>query len=181
MKIILNKSGVVLTAALTLGVFTPCHAEIYKCVENGKTTFSQYPCSSQSEKYTPTTNQAKIPGLSGGTCLMTMAGSDEGEERYAPTKGCLTANSAKDVDEGCMQLQGLMSLMSSLTGEALDSRNSVTRGTDCDSGAFAKCTYQKESTEFIEYSYPRKNTDMNKMIENRIKYCKERNGVFSKL
>jgi hypothetical protein len=112
---------------------------------------------------------------------MTVAGSDDADARFTPTKHCFTANSVKEVDEACMQLQGLMLFASGFSSETLDSRNTVKRGTDCDPGAFAKCTYQKGSVEHIEYAYPKKGTDINKMIEERSSYCKERNGIFSKL
>jgi len=37
-----------------------CHAEIYKCVENGKTIFSQYPCSPNAISYHPKTTDKLI-------------------------------------------------------------------------------------------------------------------------
>jgi len=52
MSIQFNKISYLLTfAAITVCISMPCQAEIYKCVENGKTTFSQYPCEPNARVY----------------------------------------------------------------------------------------------------------------------------------
>ncbi len=186
MSIQFNKISYLLTfAAITVFISMPCQAEIYKCVENGKTIFSQYPCSTKSEIYTPITAPTRIPGLNGGTCTVTAVGSDEEEglfNRYTPNKMCLTSNSAEHVDEACSQWEAFILLADKFTETARDNQNTTKRGTDCDHGAFATCTFNKKNAELmIRYKYPNKGIGLNKMLEKSAASCKNNNGIFSKL